>query len=135
MGIEDNKAIVEKVYEATSSQEHDIIDELVDYNYKRHALNSTNILIGRDRFKSNINARFTTKTIVAEGDLVMCHRVIDGTHDKEYLGVSPTGKSFHVSHISIERVVDGKLVEGWGLVDNLSFFQQVGVLPIDLSSR
>ena len=65
----------------------------------------------------------------------MCHRVIDGTHDKEYLGVSPTGKSFHVSHISIERVVDGKLVEGWGLVDNLSFFQQVGVLPIDLSSR
>ena len=39
MGIEENKAIVEKVYEAASSQEHDIIDELVDDNYKRHALN------------------------------------------------------------------------------------------------
>ena len=133
MGIEDNKEIVAKVYEAVYSGDHKVIDELVSENYVRHALNKTEPIIGRAMFKQKRKGEWITKQVIAERELVMTQRVIRSIHDTEYLGMAPTGKLIEIAHISIERVVEGQIVEGWGLADNLSFAQQVNGLPVKLN--
>ena len=60
--------------------------------------------------------------MIAEGDLVVTHSVVRGTHSIEYDGISATGKPFEIVHIAIDRVVNGKLVEGWGLADSTRIY-------------
>jgi predicted ester cyclase len=59
---------------------------------------------------------------------VTCWRAI-GTHTGELLGIPPTGKPVDVTGIWIDRVQGGKIVEEWGVSDQLGMLQQVGVVP------
>jgi predicted ester cyclase len=43
--------------------------------------------------------------------------------------MAPTGKSATFTGISIDRVVNGKVVEGWTNFDMLGMLQQLGVIP------
>ena len=64
--------------------------------------------------------------IIAEGDKVAVRYTDRGTHKGEFMGISPTGKQISWSIISVFRLADGKLVEGWIGVDMLSLMQQLG---------
>ena len=48
-----------------------------------------------------------------------------GTHAGEFLGVPATGRGVAVSFIDIVRVVDGKLVEEWGGLDQPDLLRQL----------
>jgi predicted ester cyclase len=52
-----------------------------------------------------------------------------GTHRGELMGIAPTGKQVTVTGINIERIANGKLVEGWSNYDTLGMLQQLGVIP------
>jgi C-1 hydroxylase len=52
-----------------------------------------------------------------------------GTHMGPFMGVPATGRSFRIDVIDIVRVVDGRIVEHWGVADRLSIAQQLGVVP------
>ncbi len=41
---------------------------------------------------------------------------------------APTGKSITFTAVSIYRIVDGKVVEGWHVYDLLDFYKQLGVI-------
>lgn len=45
------------------------------------------------------------------------------------MGVKATDKAVKVSGIVISRLADGKIIEDWELLDQLSFFQQLGLVP------
>jgi predicted ester cyclase len=45
------------------------------------------------------------------------------------MGIPPTGKRVTVSGIGIHRIVDGKIVEQWGIDDTLGLMQQLGLVP------
>jgi predicted ester cyclase len=45
------------------------------------------------------------------------------------MGIPPTGRRVAIEVIDIVRVVDGRVVEHWNVVDNLGLLQQFGVLP------
>ncbi|HSD01772.1 MAG TPA: ester cyclase [Gaiellales bacterium] len=66
---------------------------------------------------------------VAEGDLVMTHKVFHGTHTGELLGIPPTGREVEILVIDVVRVADGRIVEHWGIVDRLGLLQQLGAIP------
>lgn len=51
-------------------------------------------------------------------------------HDKEFMGLPPTGKKFAVSSMAIYRVRNGKITELHVLDDYLSLFRQLGAVPI-----
>jgi predicted ester cyclase len=53
---------------------------------------------------------------------------ISGTHDGEFQGVAPTGKSFKVSALQLARFEDGLCVERWGSTDELGMMKQLGIL-------
>ena len=72
---------------------------------------------------------FTVEDLVAEGDKVALHWSCSGTHTGEWMGIPPTGKRVTWSGIGIHRVVGGKIVESWDMVDNLGLMQQLGIVP------
>ncbi len=45
------------------------------------------------------------------------------------MGMPPTGKQMTVSTIVIARIAEGKIVEQWGLDDQMGMLQQLGVIP------
>ena len=63
---------------------------------------------------------------VTEGDVVAAHCHVIGQHSGSSLGGDPTGQSVDFWGITIVRVEDGKIVEGWNCFDMLSMYQQIG---------
>jgi steroid delta-isomerase-like uncharacterized protein len=50
------------------------------------------------------------------------------THNGDHLGLPATGKQIRITGISIGRIVDGKIVEGWDNWDQLSMMRDVGAM-------
>jgi predicted ester cyclase len=71
----------------------------------------------------------TIEDLIAEGDKVVARNSVTGTHQGEYMGLPPTGKSVTYNEIFIVRFADGRMVETWGVVDVLSQMKQLGVIP------
>ena len=67
--------------------------------------------------------------VIAEGDKVVFRATVTGTHQGEYMGLPPTGKSITYDEIFIFRFANGRLAEIWGVVDVFSQMQQLGVIP------
>lgn len=62
--------------------------------------------------------RFTPVLEIAEGDKVVVHFEMVGTHEAEFLGMPPTGELVTVGGVDIVTVVDGKCTEHWGWDDS-----------------
>jgi steroid delta-isomerase-like uncharacterized protein len=73
--------------------------------------------------------RVTVEDVIAEGDRVVARNSVTGTHEGEYMGIPPTGKSVTYNEIFIGRFVNGRIAETWGVVDVLSQMRQLGVFP------
>ena len=52
-----------------------------------------------------------------------------GTHEEDFMGIPATKKSVEVKGMVMSRFKDNKIVEDFEILDNLSFFQQLGVVP------
>jgi predicted ester cyclase len=61
------------------------------------------------------------------GDTVWARIRARGTNTGSLWGRPPTGESMDITVIDVARVVDGKLVEHWGVADRLSMLQQLGI--------
>jgi len=71
----------------------------------------------------------TIEDLIAEGDTVVARNTVTGTHQGEYMGVQPTGKSITYDEIFIFRFAGGRIAEMWGVVDVFSQMKQLGVIP------
>ena len=73
--------------------------------------------------------RMTVQQVIAEGDLVSVLWVAEGTNTGTGNGLPATGKRGRLSGITNLRIVDGRIKEEWSAFDQLSFMQQLGLLP------
>ena len=73
--------------------------------------------------------RFTLEQLVAEGDWVVLRYTGRGTHRGSLMGVAPTGRQVTFAGVDFHRVVGGRVVENWYILDRLSLMQQLGVVP------
>lgn len=71
--------------------------------------------------------------MIAEGDKVVCRNTVTGTHQGEYMGIPPTGRSITYQEMFIVRFAGGRIAEVRGVVDALSQLRQLGVMPGALS--
>jgi steroid delta-isomerase-like uncharacterized protein len=81
------------------------------------------------------NVHFTIDEQIAEGDKVVTRWTADGTHQGELVGIPATGKMSTVTGIAIDRIVDGKIAESWGIFDQFGMMQQLGVIPTPEAAR
>ena len=61
-----------------------------------------------------------------EGEWVFERWTAEGTHQGPFFGLPATGQRVNMRGLSLSRVVDGKLTENYGLVDELSLLRQLG---------
>src|ERR1700756_4783276 len=73
--------------------------------------------------------RSTIEQMLSEGDRVAMQLLMEGTHQGAWMGIPPSGKKMHIRMFTVHRVVQGKIVEDWVLVESLGIFQQLGVVP------
>ncbi|MDQ4030455.1 MAG: ester cyclase [Actinomycetota bacterium] len=75
------------------------------------------------------DARWTIDDMIAEGDRVATKKTFTGTHTGDLNGIPPTGSRVTVQYVDILRLRDGRIIEHWLSMDQLSFMQQLGVIP------
>jgi predicted ester cyclase len=63
-----------------------------------------------DAFPDN---HFAIDDVFTEGDKVAIRYTVTGTLKGEYMGIPPTNKKVKLWVIEIDRIVGGKVVEGW----------------------
>jgi steroid delta-isomerase-like uncharacterized protein len=72
---------------------------------------------------------FTVEDMIAEGDKVATRKTFHGTHEGEFMGIPPSGRSVSMGLIDVVRIDDGRVVEHWSVGDSLGLMQQLGVIP------
>jgi steroid delta-isomerase-like uncharacterized protein len=72
--------------------------------------------------------RLAIEDLVVAGDVVWIRNVATGTHDGPFMGHPPTGRPMRIQVFDVLRVVDGRIVEHWGVPDRLGALLQIGAL-------
>jgi len=117
-----------------------VVDELAhpDYIYR----NPAGELAGGDAIKSlfaayragfpDFHVRIDER--VTEDDRIAQAFTLTGTHRGEFMGIPATNKTIEVHGVVFSRFADGRIVEEWEVIDQLSFLQQMGVIELPNAS-
>jgi serine phosphatase RsbU (regulator of sigma subunit)/predicted ester cyclase len=133
MSAQENKGVVRRLIEEVYNRGNlDIADELLAPDYVDHTW-PPGKYAGREGLKRSVakqraassDLHTNIEEQIAEGDKVVSWVISSGTHDRErFLGLAPTGERMTMKHIFISRVVEGKIVEVWGVGDISDVWQQ-----------
>ena len=112
-----------------------VADELVSERCVEHQNFGPNHAQGPEGVKAVIASlrrscsdfRLTIEDLTVDGDMVWSRNIGTGTNDGPFMGHPPTGRTMRVDVIDIVRVVDGKIVEHWGVPDRLGALFQLGL--------
>jgi steroid delta-isomerase-like uncharacterized protein len=134
-----NKATIRRFHDAMSGGAELVshtIDELVEPDVLFHAPVPTGATGARALkqvlailYRAFPDLHVTVEDLIEEGDKVVGRNSVTGTHQGEYMGLPPTGKSVSYKEIFIFRFANGRIAEIWGVVDVLSQLKQLGVIP------
>jgi len=136
MSTEENKALSRQWREEFDKGNWAVLDEFIAPNVVMHFAGSPEPL-NREAMEQMLKMFYAAfpdlhhifEDQIAEGDKVMLRLTFRGTHQGEFQGIPPTGKEIAITAIVVDRIVDGKMVEHWSNMDNLSLMQQLGVIP------
>ena len=72
--------------------------------------------------------QITHDDTISVGDKVVIRWTVRATHQGEFMGIPPTGKSFTVSNADTCRFTSGgRICEHWGVFDSAALMRQLGV--------
>ena len=74
------------------------------------------------------DAEFTFVDIFGQGDKLVKHWNFKGTHDGDFFGIPPTGKSLNLYGTTLILMEDGKIKQEQDFFDNLDMLTQLGVI-------
>jgi steroid delta-isomerase-like uncharacterized protein len=129
---EENKDIFRRYIEEVWNRGNlELVNEIFD-RYLAHQPDGPTLERGPEdvkRFVGEFRSAFPDFRIgiddqIAEGDKVMVHATIRGTHQREFRGMAPTGKEIEERGFSVFRFSpEGKVVESWD-----SYYSQLGLM-------
>lgn len=130
-----NETLVRRWFEDVWNQKRpEVIDELLSPDCIARGMgpNGTD-LHGPEGFKSAHtlfagafpDLHITLDEVVAARDLVATHFTCRATHSGDNMGVPATGRPVVFSGMTMARIQNGRVVEGWNVIDLLSVMQQI----------
>jgi len=138
MSTEQNKAIARRIpLEVFEQGRLAVIDEIVVPDVKEHGDPPPGMPAGREGLKAVVSEmrkgfpdlKFSVDLQVAEGDFVAGYSTVSGTHKGEAFGMPATGKHAEWAETHIVKIVNGKITEHWGVIDQLGMLRQLGLAP------
>ena len=70
--------------------------------------------------------RMNPDDVLVDGDKAVARATTTGTHQGEFMGIPATGRHASWVAFGINRYVDGKMKEHWGLPDVAGIMRQLG---------
>ncbi len=138
MSAEQNKAISRRVpIEVFSQGRLEVIDEILAPDFTEHMTGPPGLPAGREGIRAIASAlrkgfpdiAYRVDFQVAEGDFVAGYVTVNGTHKGEVFGMPATGKHAEWTESHLVKIVNGKITEHWGVIDQLGMLRQLGLAP------
>lgn len=115
----------------------EVCDELIAADTVEHQEFGPNHAAGPEGVKAVISSlrrafsdfELRIDDLAVAGDTVWIRNIATGTHDGPFMGYPPTGRTFRITVFDVLRVVDGRVVEHWGVPDRLGVLHQTGCVP------
>ncbi|MGH9123072.1 MAG: ester cyclase [Acidimicrobiales bacterium] len=136
---EEAKALIRRWNdEGWSGGRYELVYEIIGDDTKVHGAGGQSVGMGPDGFKDLIktwrdsfpDGRMTVDELIVGTDIVAVRNTWHGTHTgTPFYGIPTSGKTVAVTSIGLDRVRDGKVVEGWGELDMLGMMQTLGAMP------
>jgi steroid delta-isomerase-like uncharacterized protein len=136
MSAEANRSLVNRYAEEAINQGRlEVIDEICAVDYRSYPpgfpegdreLDKQLIAMFRSAFP-DMHKR--VDELVADGEVVIERATYSGTHAGEFMGIPPTGRKVTFNGMHLFRIVDGKIAETRGIMDQMGMLQQLGVMP------
>lgn len=73
----------------------------------------------------------TDEARIVQGEWMAAFGAQMATHSGEFMGIPPTGKRVEIRYMDFWKVVDGKIVDNWVMVDFPHVMRQLGVDPFN----
>jgi predicted ester cyclase len=131
--LERNVAATRRLFEeGFTGGNADVCDELVAPDLIEHQPGLRGGIVGAKKTISTLHEWFsdfelTIDDLVAEGDQVWVRATARGVNTGSVFGRPPTGRRFEITVFDLLRFRDGRLVEHWGVPDQLSLLMQLGL--------
>ena len=136
MSTEANKNLVRRYYEEVLNGGNvGLLDELAAPDYDEHSpfpgqpngIEGLRARVGA--ILASFRPVFRLHEVIGEGDTVVAYWTNTGTHQGEFMGIAPSGRTITISGVDIHRLRNGRMAEHWHVVEELQMMQQLGVIP------
>ncbi|HZR55730.1 MAG TPA: ester cyclase [Terriglobales bacterium] len=134
MSAEANKALVRKFLKAWNERDLDTMARQWDPGMVHHTRTGSygpgevfTLIAGF--MQAFPDLEFEINNMVAEGDYVATRMTARATQRQEFMGIPAIGKHVTCSVMGLVRIVDGRIVEHWNVMDELYLMQQIGLVP------
>ncbi|HSD91311.1 MAG TPA: ester cyclase [Kofleriaceae bacterium] len=110
----------------------DAWDDILPPEYAEHQFGMPTTREGFKKAITGLRGAFpdlhlTIDEMVTSGDKVWARMTGRGTHKgTPFMGLAPSGKTFTITVLDVCRFENGKMVEHWGVPDQLALFRQIG---------
>ena len=130
-----------KMYETTWDEviNKGKIDLINETNFDKNvtAVTSPENIVGIEGFKDYYNnylvgfsnITFTIVDLFGQGDKIVKHWNFKGTHSGDFFGIPATGNEVNIDGVTLVKMKDGKIAQEQDFLDNLEFYQQLGLMP------
>lgn len=111
----------------------DVCDEVVAPDAVEH---QRGLQPGSDGTKATIRAlhaafsefQLSIVDLIANDEMVWIRNRATGVHTGTFMGRPATGRRFEATVLDVMRFEDGRIVEHWGVPDQLGIFMQLGLI-------
>lgn len=106
---EERKAIARRAHDAINQKNLAMLDDHPGYWQTRQIFPLL--------FTSFPDATSNIEQQTVDGEWVTTRTTLRGTHLGEFMGIAPTSKTIEIMNISLDQIVEGKVVEHFGVPD------------------
>ena len=120
--------------EVWNRKQESAVDEMMAADCVAYGLGDADAVVrGPEQFKefhrgfcgAFPDLQIAVEDVIASGDRVAARWRMTGTHLGGHLGFPPTAKRVSLDGVSIAVIEDGKLKEGWNMMDMGHFFESL----------
>ena len=136
MSSTNEKTIRRLVDEVINNQCLSVIDEIIhaDYVYRTPGQQ----LHGRQALCELLTAyqtafpdlQITIDELICTDNKAVLLFTLTGTHENELMGIAASGHQININGVIHSRFENGQIIEEWELLDQLSLFQQLGIVSV-----
>jgi predicted ester cyclase len=129
-----NEAIYRRLIEEGFNQGNlAVVDELMAPGAREHQRGAGDGIEGAKKTIMYLRSAFpdfkiTIDEVVVSGDKVWARQRGGGTNLGSFAGHPPSGRKAFTDVIDVVRIEDGKIVEHWGVPDQLGMMMQLGLV-------